>query len=112
MSYGNLAKVSDFSSQGTRRLAAIMFTDMVGYSALSDANEDLALKLLNEHRSLVRPIFAAFSGREIKNMADGFLVEFGSAVEAVKCALQIQEAMSANTGEGKVEMRIGIHVGP
>ena len=70
------------TSQIERRLAAIMFTDMVGYSQLSHQNEQQALKLLNEHRSILRPIFADFKGREIKTSGDSFLVEFSSALNA------------------------------
>lgn len=90
-----------------------MFTDMVGYSALTERDESLALRLLDEHRRIVRPLFSACGGREIKNMADGFLVEFGSAVDAVRCAVRIQEEMSGRNAKAEhpVLLRIGIHVG-
>ena len=55
-----------------RKLAAIMFTDMVGYSALSQRDDKLALELLEEHRELLRNIFAEFNGTEIKTIGDGF----------------------------------------
>jgi len=100
-------------SEGNRRLAAIMFTDMVGYTALSQANEPLALRLLGKHRDLVRPVLAEHFGREIKTIGDAFLVEFDSALDAVNCAVGVQEAIRGyNSGaQDKVSVRIGIHVG-
>jgi adenylate cyclase len=98
-----------------RKLAAIMFTDMVGYSALAQRNEALALELLEEHRRLLRSIFPKHQGSEIKTIGDGFLVEFSSALAAVQCGIEIQEAIakrnSANPTEGNFRVRIGIHVG-
>jgi len=74
-------------SQGGRRLAAIMFTDMVDYTTMTEKNEAVALTLLEEHRQLLRPVFARHGGREVKTVGDGFLVELPSALEAVRCAL-------------------------
>ena len=100
---------------GLRRLAAIMFTDIVGYSALSNKNEALALDLLREHNELLRPIIHAFNGREIKTIGDAFLVEFASALEAVSCAVVMQRDMAERNNEGnknrRVKIRIGIHLG-
>lgn len=98
-----------------RRLAAIMFTDMVGFTKLAQADEGTALRLLEEHRSLLRPIFSSRGGREVKTMGDGFMIEFPSAVESVRCAIEIQAAMAKrNLRRGpaeRLELRVGIHVG-
>src|SRR5437667_6805069 len=104
-------------SPGTeqRKLAAIMFTDMVGYSALAQGDDKLALELLEEHRELLRELFPRFNGTEIKTIGDGFLVEFNSALEAAQCAIEIQRALSKRNhdvpNERRIEVRIGIHSG-
>ena len=99
----------------TRRLAAIMFTDMVGYSALSQKNERLALELLETHRELIRSILQSHSGREIKTIGDAFMVEFASALNAVNCSIEIQKALDAHNktadDDHQIYLRIGIHVG-
>jgi len=100
---------------GERRLAAIMFTDIVGYTHLSQANETLALELLAEHRGILRPTFLAHGGTEVKTIGDAFLLEFKSALEAVLCAVEMQEKLKdRNKGilpSRRLELRIGIHVG-
>src|SRR6266852_4574864 len=102
-------------SQGERRLAAIMFTDMVDYTTMSEKNEALALTLLEEHRKLLRPVFARHGGREVKTIGEGFLVEFPSALEAVRCALEIQQLMQERNqsvpSESKILLRVGVHLG-
>src|ERR1700730_391407 len=77
-----------------RKIAAIMFTDMVGYSALAQRDEGLALELLDEHRAFLRPAFLKHQGQEVKTIGDGFRVESGSAVAAVNCAVELQEALA------------------
>jgi len=99
-----------------RKLAAIMFTDIVGYSALAQKNEALALKLLEEHRQLLRTLFRKHEGTEIKTIGDAFLVEFTSTLEAIRCAAEIQEALkdydAAASGQSvKIQIRIGLHMG-
>ena len=98
----------------SRRLAAIMFTDIVGYSALTQRDEALALDLLSEHNQLIRGVLAAHQGREIKTVGDAFLVEFDSALEAVRCAMRIQRDLSQRNAGHEVEpinVRVGIHLG-
>src|SRR4051812_7026291 len=98
-----------------RKLAAIMFTDMVGYSALAQRDDKLALELLEEHRRLLREIFPRFHGTEIKTIGDAFLVEFGSALEAAQCAIEIQRSLAKRnhdvTPDRRIELKIGIHIG-
>jgi class 3 adenylate cyclase len=98
-----------------RKLAAIMFTDMVGYSALVQKNEALALKLLEEHRQLLRPLFRKHEGKEIKTIGDAFLVEFASTLEAIRCAAEIQTILkdynSSPHQNFKIQIRVGLHMG-
>src|SRR6201981_2786071 len=92
-----------------------MFTDMVGYRALSQRDDKVALELLEEHRQLLREIFPRFNGTEIKTMGDAFLVEFNSALEAAQCAIEIQRALAKRNADippdRRIEVRIGIHIG-
>jgi adenylate cyclase len=98
-----------------RRLSAIMFTDMVGYSALTQKNEALALDLLEEHRKIVRPFFEKHGGREIETAGDSFFAEFTSAVEATNCAIEIQTTLNERNktepAERRILLRIGLHIG-
>src|SRR5437868_13680547 len=92
-----------------------MFTDMVGYSALSQRDDKLAQELLEEHRQLLREIFPQFNGIEIKTIGDAFLVEFQSALEAAQCAMAIQRALAKRNAdapaEPQIQVRIGVHIG-
>src|SRR5246127_5089844 len=98
-----------------RKLAAIMFTDMVGYSALAQRDDKVALELLKEHRKLLREIFPRFHGTEIKTIGDAFLIEFNSALEAAQCAIEIQRTLAKRnhdvSSDRRIEIRIGIHIG-
>jgi adenylate cyclase len=97
------------------RLAAIMFTDIVGYSALAAKNELEALEAIGVYERISRPIFSEHSGLEIKKLGDGSLVEFDSALAATRCAIELQRAMHEHNLQApdaeKVKLRIGIHVG-
>jgi class 3 adenylate cyclase len=100
-------------SEEARRLAAIMFTDIVGYTAMTQANESLALNLLKKHRELLRPLIVKYGGKEVKTIGDAFLVEFASALAATECAADVQNAVrryDEDKSEG-LQVRIGIHVG-
>jgi adenylate cyclase len=108
-------KVRTPPKTSSRKLAAIMFTDMVGYTAMAQKNEDLALRLLAEHRRLVRPIFREHHGKEIDSIGDAFLVEFASALDAMKCSLQIQKILKESNfrrdEDKRILLRIGVHLG-
>jgi class 3 adenylate cyclase len=99
------------SADEQRKLAAIMFTDMVGYSALSQRDEKLAQELLEEHRRLLREIFPRFNGTEIKTIGDAFLVEFGSALEAAQCAIEIQRTLAKRNADIAPDRRIELKIG-
>ena len=92
-----------------------MFTDMVGFTALAQRNEALSLKLVEEQRTLVRGALGRHGGREVKTIGDGFLVEFTSALEAARCACEIQKSTNefnlSRPEEAKVHLRIGLHIG-
>ncbi|QQG48842.1 MAG: hypothetical protein HY247_00530 [archaeon] len=104
-----------FKEAPTRGLAAIMFTDVVGYTSLAQKDEKNALKLRGEQQTIVRSLLPRFHGREVKTMGDAFMVEFASALEASLCAVEIQKAVRSRNSKagksGQVMLRIGIHVG-
>lgn len=91
-----------------------MFTDLVDFSALAQQDEALALRTVEEISTLLRPLFTVHSGREVKALGDGFLVEFNSALDAAECAIAIQRRLfhrNQSVGVRPAEMRIGIHLG-
>ncbi len=90
-----------------------MFTDIVGYTALSQRDESLSFRLLKKHREIVRPVFTRYGGREIKTMGDAFLIEFDSALDATECAVEVQKALHKynERASRKLLVRIGVHVG-
>jgi TolB-like protein/class 3 adenylate cyclase/Tfp pilus assembly protein PilF len=100
----------------TRKLAAILASDVVGYSRLAGSDEDRTLARLRALRSdLIDPILSVHRGRVVKRTGDGALVEFRSVVDAVRCAIEVQNGMvERNAGlppERRIEFRIGIHLG-
>jgi adenylate cyclase len=99
----------------TRRLAAIMFTDIVGFSRQMGSNEARTLRLLDLHNQIIQQAVAEHHGTVIKTVGDAFLVDFPSVVHAVQCAQQIQ-ALFCTHNNGKetaeqIHVRIGIHLG-
>jgi serine/threonine-protein kinase len=99
----------------SRRLAAIMFTDLVGYSAMAHRDEALAIELLEQHRRWVRKIIPHHGGREIETVGDAFLIEFGSALAAVECAVALQHRFFLHNEVAperrRMQLRVGIHLG-
>ena len=100
----------------TRKLAAILVADVVGYTRLAGADEDRTLSRLRGLRSdLIDPAIAAHHGRIVKRTGDGSLIEFRSVVDAVRCAIEVQNGLiERNAGlppERRIEFRVGIHLG-
>ena len=100
----------------TRKIAAILVADVVGYSRLAGADEDRTLSRLRGLRSdLIDPAIAAHRGRIVKRTGDGSLIEFRSVVDAVRCAIEVQNGLiERNAGlppERRIEFRVGIHLG-
>src|ERR1700735_604291 len=100
----------------TRKLAAILAADVVGFSRLAGANEDRILARLRTLRSdLIDPTIAVHKGRVVKRTGDGAIIEFRSVVDAVRCAIEVQNAMAERNsgvpGDQRIEFRIGVHLG-
>ena len=101
---------------GMRKIAAILVADVVGYSRLAGVDEDRTLSRLRGLRSdLIDPAIDAHHGRIVKRTGDGTIIEFRSVVDAVRCAIEMQNGMiERNAGlppERRIEFRIGIHLG-
>ena len=99
-----------------RKLAAILVSDVVGYSRLAGADEDRILARLRTLRSdVIDPIISVYHGRIVKRTGDGAIVEFRSVVDAVRCAIEVQTAMVERNAEvpaeKRIEFRLGVHLG-
>jgi adenylate cyclase len=107
--------MTENSTQSKRQLAAIMFTDMVGYSQQMQKDEANALKLLEKQWEIVEPILNEFGGNRIKTIGDAFYTQFHSVLKALECALEVQRILSSYNAtrhfEEHVTLRIGIHLG-
>lgn len=96
------------TSASTRKLAAIMFTDIAGYTALMDRDEDLAFSLIQKNRLIQQPLIEVYRGKFLKEIGDGILASFNTVSDAVYCAGAIQKACE---NEPDLKLRVGIHQG-
>ncbi len=111
---GEVAICATTASPEGRRLAAIMFTDTVGFTESTHRDEAHALEMLRQQQDLIRPLVLDFHGREIKSTGDGLLIEFGSALEATRCAIEVQRRIFERNKAPRVtpiQIRIGVHLG-
>ncbi len=110
-----MTRESPETADTERRLAAIMFTDIVGYTMMTQADEEHAFELLKRHNLMLRPFFPKFNGREIKSIGDSFLVQFNNALDATKCGIEIQRQLHEYNltceNDWKIKLRIGVHLG-
>ena len=97
-----------FTMAQSRQLAAIMFTDIVGYTALMGEDEKKAFEMLRKNRQLQKPLIEEYNGKWIKELGDGVLASFQTVTDAAGCALKIQQACSIIND---LKLRIGIHLG-
>jgi len=95
-------------STASKHLAAIMFTDIVGYTKLMGTNESRALEIIQNNREIQIPIVAKYNGKWIKEMGDGTMAQFDTASDAVNCAVEIQRTAKSSL---EAPIRIGIHLG-
>jgi class 3 adenylate cyclase len=100
--------MSESRTAPTRELAAIMFSDIAGYSTIMGRDENMALRALTEHRELLRNLLPKYNGRMLGEIGDGTLTSFHSALDAVNCAREMQTALK---DDPELRVRIGIHIG-
>lgn len=102
-------------TEAQREMVAVMFTDVSGYSALAQHNEALALRLLEIKRTIADPVIAEYHGHLIKTIGDALMVEFKSALDAVRCAAALQQRLYEHNlvvpAEQQISVRIGVHMG-
>ena len=103
-----MAETTRQQTSSVRKLAAIMFTDIVGYTAMMGKDSEKALDTLHKSRDIQKPLIEKHDGKWLKEMGDGVLAQFNSALDAVQCALEIQKRAHS---ELVAEIRIGIHLG-
>ncbi|MGP8077695.1 MAG: adenylate/guanylate cyclase domain-containing protein [Thermoplasmata archaeon] len=97
-----------------RRLAAIMFTDIVDYASVAQVDEEGALQLVREQERLVRPILEARHGRKVRSIGDGRLIEFPDPLDAVECAVELQRRVHDRNVRDEtppLRIQVGIHLG-
>src|SRR5437867_12526138 len=95
----------------TRRLAAIMFTDIVGFSRQMGANETRTLRLLDTHNQIIQQAVTTHHGTVVKTVGDAFLVDFPSVVHAVQCAQQVQASFRAHNNGKETSEQIHVRIG-
>ena len=96
------------SSTTERKLAAIMFTDIAGYTAQMSKDQDVALSMLDTKRKALKPLIQKHNGTLVKEMGDGTLSHFPSAIAATNCSLDLQKSLKDNND---LNIRIGVHLG-
>src|ERR1700694_4739805 len=100
--------MSESETVPTRELAAIMFSDIAGYSTIMGRDEPTAMRALTEHRNLLRTLLPKYNGRMLGEIGDGTLTSYHSALDAVDCAREMQAVLK---DDRELRVRIGIHIG-
>ena len=98
----------DNKKLSTKKLKAIVFTDIVNFTKIASEDEELALKIIDKQREILKPIVLNHQGEWLKEIGDGLLCSFNSSLDAVKCSIEIQDKLKLET---KFQIRIGIHQG-